>query len=304
MTLAGMNTINLSTINTFQQVLLFFLTILGSAIWVSIAVIFVRRNAFERRFKSIVEQARARKRGRDSLRRRFTFSKTTSGQLQPEVDGVVVRGRVIKSEEPVAGGVKENSPIRDGPETGVNGRDKEKSPDVGEEGDERADSDLQHTLHLHPTMTRRITFAEPRSPTQHREHTRIFSMQGVGARGDLRNHPLKARKPIYPSDLPRLDERDLGDIDLEPNRGFLSEVFIGRNSQFSNLSLAERERLGGVEYRAISILAIIVPLYFFLWQFLGSIGLGAYVARNRPDTARVNGENPWCVHSLLPCDAK
>jgi hypothetical protein len=32
MTLAGLNTVNLSTLNTFQQVLLFFLIIFGSAV--------------------------------------------------------------------------------------------------------------------------------------------------------------------------------------------------------------------------------------------------------------------------------
>lgn len=32
MTLAGLNTVNLSTLNTFQQLLLFFLIILGSAV--------------------------------------------------------------------------------------------------------------------------------------------------------------------------------------------------------------------------------------------------------------------------------
>ncbi|KAK9326801.1 hypothetical protein V1520DRAFT_100320 [Lipomyces starkeyi] len=35
MTRAGLNTVNLSTLNTFQQVLLFFLIILGSAVGVS-----------------------------------------------------------------------------------------------------------------------------------------------------------------------------------------------------------------------------------------------------------------------------
>lgn len=33
MTLAGMNTVNLSTLNTFQQLLLFFLIMSGSAVW-------------------------------------------------------------------------------------------------------------------------------------------------------------------------------------------------------------------------------------------------------------------------------
>lgn len=39
MTEAGLNTINLSQMNTFQQFILFLLILLGSAIWVSIAVV-------------------------------------------------------------------------------------------------------------------------------------------------------------------------------------------------------------------------------------------------------------------------
>lgn len=40
MTLAGMNTVNLSTLNTFQQVLLFFLIMSGSAVRIAMTPIF------------------------------------------------------------------------------------------------------------------------------------------------------------------------------------------------------------------------------------------------------------------------
>lgn len=68
---------------------------------------------------------------------------------------------------------------------------------------------------------------------------------------------------------------------------------ISRNSSFHHLSERERLRLGGAEYRAVSLLSIIVPLYFLLWQLLGGIGVGAYVARNKAALARANGMNPW-----------
>lgn len=42
MTEAGLNTINLSELNTFQQFILFFLIMIGSAILMSIAVLKVR----------------------------------------------------------------------------------------------------------------------------------------------------------------------------------------------------------------------------------------------------------------------
>ena len=43
MTEAGLNTVNLSELNTFQQFILFLLIMLGSAILVSIAVLQVRQ---------------------------------------------------------------------------------------------------------------------------------------------------------------------------------------------------------------------------------------------------------------------
>src|SRR6202012_4173495 len=50
MTEAGLNTVNLSELNTWQQVMLFLLIILGSAIFVSSSVLHIRKGAFEAKF--------------------------------------------------------------------------------------------------------------------------------------------------------------------------------------------------------------------------------------------------------------
>jgi len=74
---------------------------------------------------------------------------------------------------------------------------------------------------------------------------------------------------------------------------FATTGSVARNSSFYNLSAAERERLGGAEYKAVQFLAVLVPVYYVLWQVLGCLALGAYVAYNRADTAKQNGLNPW-----------
>lgn len=74
--------------------------------------------------------------------------------------------------------------------------------------------------------------------------------------------------------------------------------FFSRNSAVHNLSMHERQQLGGCEYSAILILSVVVPLYFTAWQLLGAIALGAWVQNNRPDTARQNGMNPFWVGSF------
>ncbi|KAG6004436.1 hypothetical protein E4U43_000735 [Claviceps pusilla] len=74
---------------------------------------------------------------------------------------------------------------------------------------------------------------------------------------------------------------------------FLNNKTIGRNRSFVNISPEEQKLVRGVEYRALSLLSVVVPLYFALWQLLGCLGLGAWIANNRPGPALANGINPW-----------
>lgn len=303
MTLAGLNTINLSAINTFQQFILFLLIIIGSAINVSIVVLYIRMKAFERRFKGIVDEARQRRRERSSSGSKLPLPQL-SNQDVGTLDGIAERGRPIVSEHHDGRTLDENStsPIElgdlpsasgryfSGKEDGIEHARSVQDLQVG-----RGDSEATQTpdeLNIDAGVTRRITFASPSSPTRVRQHGRILSMQGVGARQDIQNHPHKTPPPVYPRILPKSNESDV-ESGSHQIHSLLPDNFIGRNSQFSGLTLAERENLGGAEYRALTILAVIVPLYFVLWQLLGCIGLGAYVAYNRPDAPAVNAENPW-----------
>ena len=295
MTLAGLNTINLSQINTFQQFILFLLTMLGSAIFVSIAVVHVRKKAFERKFKSIAENERQKRRARsDSRGRRLSLSRAGPHRdSKLEVDGERIRARPDMSIDTT----NHNN--------GINGdavRD-HVAPNraVGESSGSTAEPDQTVTdvetakdeqITVDEGIARRITFASPSSPVSVRPYTRVFSMQGVGARQQLLNHPKETSRLEYPSPPSGTEKIDMRILTYTKDHFGLTG-FIGRNSQFSSLTLAERERLGGVEYRAVTFLAVIVPMYFFLWQILGCLGLGAYVANNRPGTARDNGLNPW-----------
>lgn len=301
MTEAGLTTVILSQMNTFQQFILFLLILLGSAIWVSIAVILVRRNAFERRFKSIVEMNRQRRRSRSTSTQRLSLPGFRS---RPEVDGIVVRGRVITPERDLAeeasrpndqvkpdGNTSPNTHCFPKPESGAEDPEANKLPyDSAQAG---------QPLSIDTGVTRRITFASPVSPTRVRQHRRVLPMQGIGARQDVDIHPINSPRPIYSDELPRIDEGNAESLPL-PRSGILPGSCVGRNSELSNLSLAERERIGGVEYRAVTYLAVIVPLYFFLWQILGCLGLGAYVTSKRASTAEINAENPWFARDVRP----
>lgn len=103
----------------------------------------------------------------------------------------------------------------------------------------------------------RITFAAPMSPSRIRQHTHLFELQGVGVRKDVMNHPSQRIPAPQPETEPSGSQRI--------SAFFSTTGFVGQNSQFSGLTHAERERLRGVEYRAVTCLAVIVPLYFLLW---------------------------------------
>ena len=308
MTLAGLNTINLSEINTFQQVILFLLIMLGSAILVSIVVVHTRREAFEGKFKRLMEL----KRGRGSFMRRMSFNRSRTR----ESNRAVLRGSAIKDELPDEERAQERSGSKSGGNKIIEQSNSSSELSNSKEGaaasatgeKEEPGKAYEHTslkpsvdskgaaglpLLVDTGVSRRITFASSTSPNRQRVHSPIFSMQGVGARGDISNFPRRSLSATR--EVPAVSEHESSMPFAQPQSafGFLSSVFVGRNSQFSGLTLAERERLGGVEYKAVTILAWVVPLYFVLWQLFGCIGLGAYVANNRPETATANGLNPW-----------
>ncbi len=295
MTLAGLNTINLSAINTFQQFMLFLLIIFGSAILVSIVTVHIRRKAFERKFKSVLD--RTRRRGSFMSRMSFNRSRTRVDESGPAGPGAATHpGGGTSQEKPSS----DNGPIdlhtfvaQENAATGLRKENGSPESNVSLHTSGMRDMASKDSLSMGPGVSRRLTFASTTSPTRNRRHSPMFSMQGVGARGDISNHPRKIRSSS--NELSRISEHDQPEAEDGSRSGFdlLSSILVGRNSQFSNLTLAEREKLGGVEYRAVSILAVIVPVYFVLWQLLGCIGLGAYVAMNSAEATEVNSENPW-----------
>ena len=137
----------------------------------------------------------------------------------------------------------------------------------------------------------------PRAPETQAEqgrnrHKSMIDIHGVGARPGSNLRLVSPLPPIAYSNVP--GERRTPN-EKPVTKYFPSTGFVSRNSQFHGLTEAERERLGGCEYRAISLLAIIVPLYFILWQLLGALGIGTYVNNNRPGATRINGLDPWWV---------
>ncbi|KAK3380237.1 cation transport protein-domain-containing protein [Lasiosphaeria ovina] len=76
-TQAGLNTVNVNRLNTFQQVVLYLMTMLANPITVNSFVVFLRLYWFEKRFQHIVREAR---------QRRATLSKSRSKSKGDVID--------------------------------------------------------------------------------------------------------------------------------------------------------------------------------------------------------------------------
>ena len=266
MTGAGLNTVNLSQLNTFQQFILFSLIMLGSAILVSSAVVHVRRLAFESRFYHVIED----KRKESKSRRNSGLFKGNHNRSSMYEDGQRSNGS-----GPVLGDIQPAEMVESHEHPHVHNQFS-----VGEV----QQSDIE-SLEL-PRASHIISFRLPANssaPFTSQLHKRMIPKTDTRDDRDdrIQINDTAASACSVPPTL------------LGTDKYFESEGFIGRNSQFYSLTYAERERLGGVEYRAIKLLEIIVPLYFVLWQLLGCIGLGAWITYNDAVVTLDNGLNPW-----------
>ncbi|KAK3674136.1 hypothetical protein LTR78_005983 [Recurvomyces mirabilis] len=316
MTEAGLNTVNLSELNSFQQIILFFLIMLGSAIWVSGWVVLVRKATFERKFKDIIEE-RKRRRGRSRSRSRIrTWTRgRRSGDLQRSETSETQEKREDTDQEGSAEHSKEESTEKVEPYSSLDGtHDRDGAHDYsaerdltppGRRGGPEMDDELPSPdiLPEDPSATsphRGITFAgdtrfsaqtpgQQPLPVKRRRNSNLFNMQGVGARPSSSLGPQSPLRASLSQERPELQPFPTG----RHYKDFSG--WLARNSQFHGLSEKEREKLGGYEYRAVSLLAWLVPAYFVLWQLLGSVACAAWVANYRADTARSNGLNPWWV---------
>ncbi|CAK7202474.1 hypothetical protein SEUCBS139899_005197 [Sporothrix eucalyptigena] len=240
MTESGLNTVNLSQMTTWQQIILFLLIVFGSSIWVSIWTVAFRKHVLEKRFCDIVDGARALR-----LPPASPPLGTASGGAQPE-------------SLPGTG-----PPI-------VPGDDRQQLRPLDSAGAERPGH---------------ITFADAFS-----------AIASTGARIQTDKIPVRrTHSADTPHTIPdeKHSRKTSGMIASLGPSAFLSRHTVGRNSQIYGLTRDEREELGGCEYRALKLLFIVVPLYFFLWQLLGCIALGAWINNHMASVATGNGINPW-----------
>jgi hypothetical protein len=110
---------------------------------------------------------------------------------------------------------------------------------------------------------------------------------------------VRSRRGTNLKDLIRANSNFLQIKKEEPKEEapYLSWVpTIVRNSAFVNLNEEQREELGGIEYRALKTLAIVLMAYFFSFHVLGVICLTPWILKSAtygPVVTELNQGRPW-----------
>jgi hypothetical protein len=294
---------------------------MGSAIFVSSGILHIRKRAFE---KKLEELAARKLRTRPGRALTFSLSRRRGSNTGARTDAITsgaVRGSIIK--ENYEENYPETTEPKEQDETAPGRRSVGHGPspidtaltstvstnDSVASRERRGEQANEHISFGHNEQsTQSPTKPERRSSNQmqpiKRTHTRLFNGSGVGVRG-LDQHPRNAR-PLQP--LPEASTANDNSIDkeLDPKRkaGSLTGIdkylktidgYIGRNSQFHNLTEKERRKLGGIEYDAICLLSYVVPIYFVLWQLLGALGVGAWFQVHASNLTLQNGRSSSLV---------
>ncbi|KAL3481932.1 cation transport protein-domain-containing protein [Aspergillus californicus] len=225
---AGLNSVEASTISTFQQVIIFVLLLLGHAILISITVLHVRKRAFQHKFRGISNVLAQR-----SAQRRADSPAGENNDLKqyPTIQA-----------DPVGSASRDNDVV----------------------------------------------------------HGQISSPNVINAVSNVKIQNAEARDSC--NSLNQAQLLPMG-IWRGTQKYFESKGLISQNSQFHGLTLEERERLQGVEYKAVSFLSVIVPLYWLSFLCLGMVGMGTWLEVNKPQIPRENGLPPFWTGAFFAVSA-
>lgn len=272
----------------------------GSAIWVSIFVILFRKRAFEKRFGALVKSQR------EQIKRRRNSFQSHSSRRFSHGDGPTAisegqnlthsRHQTISAMDGLAILAAQNDGERTDP---TERTEPVSSPAFPDEQQLTAVSSRVQNGSDHITFSPGPPFKH--GDASHKRRGSFASFKGVGAspvttsfRRPGQSFMLERKATEWSEQAPRTSSSP---VFPWHRRSPLVKEVLGRNSQFHSLTIEEREQLGGVEYRALTLLAWVVPIYFVVWQLLGSLSIGAWMAYNAAELTEANGINPWSVSS-------
>ncbi|KAL4914428.1 cation transport protein-domain-containing protein [Aspergillus aurantiobrunneus] len=356
-TQSGLNTVDFNLLYTYQQVILYFVSMLTTPIFIHTALVFIRLYWFEKRFQHVVRDARALRASRSRLR---TISEDKSsrsvGREEAGINGrpiVVLRNDFA---QPPQGGAPRSAPKspEESDSESASPTSNASSPPKPEEnqsqqnttvnrdfGNLRVPAQVDPEHHIAFLEKQRKNKGALRIPSpreydrgggpevleeEENEESKLAKTQSGQSEprsprsGDQDNTPnmdgphITINEPELPrtrtrnSTFPRLDTRPTvretsDDNDPSPlgrsntRRPTFAGIFrsltherdrptlpylswdatVGRNSNFIDLTEEQRDELGGIEYRALKTLAVVLISYYVLFHILGVVCLAPWI---------------------------
>ncbi|KAL4747355.1 hypothetical protein BDW72DRAFT_183017 [Aspergillus terricola var. indicus] len=376
-TQSGLNTVDFNLLQTYQQVILYFVSMLTTPIFINTALVFIRLYWFEKRFQHVVRDARALRTTRSRLR---TISEDKNSQSHGrEEAGINGRPIVVLRNEAA------NPPQGDAPRSAPRSPDESDSESVSptsnassakldtqsplatinrDFGDLRVPAQLSPEHHIaflekqrknkgalripspreydrggapevleeeenedNDLSKTRTDQSEPRSPRNvdgddtantpniDGQHITITEPQLPRARTRNSTFPRMDTRPTFretkddddPAAMSRANRkstfngifRSLTQERDRPTLPYLSwDATVGRNSNFIDLTEEQRDELGGIEYRALKTLAVVLISYYVLFHVLGVICLTPWIMETHWGsvvTAAGQGRPWWAI---------
>ncbi|GAA5966622.1 hypothetical protein JCM3765_005679 [Sporobolomyces pararoseus] len=235
MTACGLATVIFANLTVWQQVILFLLTLFGSLSSVSIIVILVRRHYFRKRFQHLLVHSPA-------VRERVRALSRQPSEDSEQLKNGGSRNSTIKRKVRFPGNslsrLQQEQADSRAPQTNATSS---RAPEAGTGA-------IREDLGGFPNPVESV-------------------FKWIASRVDSF---LRRRQNDFPrtSTLVSLRSTNRGEGAHNLER-VVSQIAVGRNSRFLNLTTEQAEDLGGVEYRALSLLLKIVVGYWLLLQLIG-----------------------------------
>ncbi|GFN15931.1 putative potassium uptake transporter [Aspergillus tubingensis] len=326
---SGLNTVDVKDLKLYQQLFVYFVPIVSNLGFINILVVVVRLLWFEKRLKEIAPGVLDRKSNPSNYdSARYDPEAHPRRQSEPttseNVPGDSTEKDVDDGQRFV--GSKIGHVVPDRPRSTGRVRPENDSSDPQPAGLSRSISFADTTKALYiPSPQERdrgVPIAEvQRGPgedvieeededaeTERRnsENTDDLSENGRSATGGLPfervasslfvigKQPSRAREPSLRPAISLSKDANLPELSVQAT--------LGRNSQFHNLTAADRERLGGIEYRSLKLLLKIVIGYFVGLHVIGVVCLVPWILhsnRKYRDYLDECGQNAvwWGIYS-------
>lgn len=262
MNVTGMATAPVSQLTLGQQILLFILMMLGNLIVNSLAVVLIRRHMFGRAFRNIIKH-------NVSLQRRLRdLEEQELEELHHDWDRI--RGFFHGEHAPRKPSVSVHAldETRTQARTDAHELD-DTAPFHG--ATDTPESNIPPTPAQRPKPTLRRTLIQSKSRGMGDFPSLIDLTSLVYRMGRAWLHGWKYGK------RPPQAAADKSDAAQDAPFVF-SRLRPERNSRFRNLTAAQRNELGGVEYRALDLLAWLIPIYWVSWVMLSLVVTMPYLA--------------------------